>query len=91
MGGLQDRASWDTDRARWQTISNELLVPDAAVQKVAPVPVPVQARIAWERDGIEVVDTVVIGWTSREVLVQLLDPRRRTHGVWVSAGDVRRR
>lgn len=91
MGGRQEWASWDTDRARWQTISNELPIPAASAQKVAPVPVPVHARIVWERDGLEVLDAKAIGWTSQEVLVQVLDPRRRIHGVWLPADDVRRR
>lgn len=48
-------------------------------------------RVVWERDGIEDVDTVAWGWTTRDVLVELADPRRFIIGTWLPATDVRRR
>ncbi|MCM3659804.1 hypothetical protein M3148_02160 [Georgenia satyanarayanai] len=49
------------------------------------------ARVEWERDGVEEIDTVVWAWTTRAVLVELHDTRRQTIGVWLPARDVRRR
>jgi hypothetical protein len=91
VAGEQESHSWDSHAEVWQRILNEVEVPARSAQKDSPQPIPVVARICWERDGDETVDTVVHVWTSRAVLVELTDPRRRTHGVWVSADDVRRR
>jgi hypothetical protein len=83
--------SWNAHADRWQDILNELPVPPRAAQKDAQPPVRVQARIRWARDGAETIDTVVNAWTSKAVLVEIIDVRRRIHGVWLAPGDVRRR
>ena len=49
------------------------------------------AHIVWEHDGQQLVDTRAMDWVGRDVLVELIDPRWPTHGVWLDAGDVRRR
>lgn len=54
-------------------------------------PVAVRARLLWSDDGPEVVDAVATAWTSPLVLVMVEDPRSITRGVWLPAGDVRRR
>ncbi|MBD0293512.1 MAG: hypothetical protein ICV70_08065 [Jiangellaceae bacterium] len=54
-------------------------------------PVPVVARILWDRDGEERIDTVALGWSGREVYVQMLDRRYQFTAVWLDAADVRRR
>jgi hypothetical protein len=50
-----------------------------------------RARIVWADDGEEHVDTVALGWTSRDVYVRLPDPRYRFTAVWLDASDVKRR
>lgn len=54
-------------------------------------PIPITARIVWERDGEEHIDTVALGWSGRLVYVQLLNRRNATKCVWLRAEDVRRR
>ncbi|MBD0292955.1 MAG: hypothetical protein ICV70_05215 [Jiangellaceae bacterium] len=54
-------------------------------------PVPVRARIMWDRDGEEWIDTAALGWTGREVYVQMPDRRYRFTAVWLPAVDLRRR
>lgn len=83
--------SWDAHREDWQGILNARPIPPLRVQAVARDLIPVAARIVWERDGVELVDTVATGWTSRLVLVLVTDRRTRTRGVWLDPADVRRR
>jgi hypothetical protein len=53
--------------------------------------VPITARIEWEHDGEEHIDTVALGWTGRNVYVRVTDTRYRLRAVWLHAADVRRR
>ena len=55
------------------------------------VGIDVVARVVWERDGEELVETSAVGWTRDLVLVQLQDRRSQFRGVWVRPRDVRRR
>jgi hypothetical protein len=88
---MTDPGPWDADADMWQAISNELPVPPRRAQVDAPEPIPVTARIEWERDGEELLDTTAVAWAGRAVLVRIHDRRRQTLGVWLKAGDVRRR
>jgi hypothetical protein len=54
-------------------------------------PVPVVARIVWERDGEEHIETEAAGWSGQLVYVRVLDTRYRLTSVWLNAADVRRR
>jgi hypothetical protein len=54
-------------------------------------PVPVVARIVWEHDGEEQLETGALGWTGRNVYVRLPDRRYRLASVWLDAADVKRR
>jgi hypothetical protein len=81
--------SWDSHRGFWQDILNELPIPRRSLQHDCWV--PVTARIVWERDGLELVDTIAYAWFGRKVLVEVLDHRRMIHGVWLHASDVCRR
>ena len=54
-------------------------------------PVPVVARILWEDDGEEYLDTEAAGWSARLVYVRVNDRRYRLTSVWLDAADVRRR
>jgi hypothetical protein len=54
-------------------------------------PVPIVARIEWEDDGEEFIDTVAGGWSGQNVYVRLPDRRYRLTSVWLAAADVRRR
>jgi hypothetical protein len=54
-------------------------------------PVPITARIVWEDDGEEFIETVAAGWSGQNVYVRLPDRRYRLTSVWLDAMDVRRR
>lgn len=81
---------WDVHREVWQAVVNERPIPARRAQVSAPTPIPVIARVVWERDGVEEIDTVAWGWTTRDVLVELVDPRRFILGIWLPSRDVRR-
>jgi hypothetical protein len=53
-------------------------------------PVPVVARIVWEDDGEEYIDTDAAGWSAQLVYVRVPDRRYRLTSVWLNAADVRR-
>lgn len=74
-----------------QAILNAVEVPPRRAQRDARPPIPARARVVWETDGQEILDVLVIGWTSRLIWIQLRDPRSRFVGVWLPARDVRRR
>ncbi len=57
----------------------------------ARVPVPVTARVVWEVDGEEHLETVATAWTRRLVLVDVSDRRNRITAAWLELADVRRR
>jgi hypothetical protein len=52
---------------------------------------PITARIIWEQDGEEWINTVAAGWTGRHVYVRLPGRRYRLTAAWLNATDVRRR
>jgi hypothetical protein len=54
-------------------------------------PVPVTARIVWEDDGEEYIDTEAAGWSGQLVYVRVPDARYRLTSVWLNAADVTRR
>ncbi|HET6921053.1 MAG TPA: hypothetical protein VFI46_16560 [Jiangellaceae bacterium] len=54
-------------------------------------PVPVTARIVWEEDGEEYIETEAAGWSGQLVYVRVPDRRYRLTSVWLAASDVRRR
>lgn len=72
-------------------ILNASPIPPLRIQAIAGNLIPVTARIVWERDGVELVETAATGWTSRLVLVLMSDRRTRTRGVWLDPADVSRR
>lgn len=84
--------SFEDRVALWQEVLNAHEIPRRGLQHDLPVPVPVQARIVWERDGEEFRDTVAYAWAPRGlVLVEVLDRRWRTHGVWLHVSDAPKR
>lgn len=83
--------SWDAHRGDWRAILNARDVPPLRSQTIPADPILVTARIMWERDGLELVETVAAGWTSRLVLVDLDDRRTYVRAVWLDPSDVRRR
>lgn len=85
MPGPAERAS------RYQAILNERPIPPRHLQRTDRIPIPVVARIIWQRDGQQLIDTRAWDWVGRDVRVDILDERWETGGVWVDAGDVRRR
>jgi hypothetical protein len=60
-------------------------------QHLLDPPVPVTARIEWENDGEEHIDTVAAGWSGQLVYVRVPDRRYRLTSVWLNAVDVKRR
>lgn len=54
-------------------------------------PIPVWARLVWEHDGEERIETVAISWHGRIVRVQMRDDRWTPGQVYLNAEDVRRR
>jgi hypothetical protein len=54
-------------------------------------PVPIVARIMWEEDGEEYIDTVAAGWGGRLIYVRVPDRRYLLTSVWLAAADVKRR
>lgn len=81
--------SWDAQRDRWQGILNEFPIPPRRRQHGCRI--RVTSRLVWERDGLELLDTVAYAWAGRLVLVEVLDHRRQIHGAWLHVSDVRRR
>lgn len=80
--------AWDEGH---QSVLNAHPVPQLRAQRGwGTTPIPVRARIVWERDGLEVVATTVQAWTSRLVLVNLPDRRASVRGVWLDPSDVER-
>jgi len=53
--------------------------------------VPVVARIVWEHDGEEQLETEALGWSSGDAYVRLPDSRWRFTSVWLRAENVTRR
>jgi hypothetical protein len=55
-------------------------------------PVPVRARVVWERAGEELIDARAMRWSGRSVMVVPVGRRCRngTLGVWLDADDVQR-
>lgn len=80
------RIAYDVDR--WQRILNARPIPPWRSQRTGWV--PVTARIVWERDGVEHLETYAFAWTHELVLVQLIEPRYRFRGVWLDPADVSR-
>lgn len=72
---------------RWQAVVNAL----PARQPEHRCQIPITARVQWERDGTEHVNTVALGWSGRAVWVRIQDPRCQTKAIWLRAEDVRRR
>ena len=86
----------DTDPSRdppwwhWQTAVNQRW-PSDPTAFAARVPIEVQVRIVWSRDGEDLVDGVASRWDRRHVYVAVRDRRLATLGVWVAPADVHRR
>lgn len=84
--------AWDSSRRSWQRVLNEHPIPARRLQRTDRAEAQVGARLVWERDGAEWLETVAMAWTSDLVLVRVEDPRRgKVIGVWLSPADVRRR
>jgi hypothetical protein len=81
--------SWDQYRHLWQEISNAHEIPPRRSQRDCDI--PVTARLVWERDGVELIDTVAYAWSGDLVLVLVPGHRTKALGAWVHKSDVRRR
>jgi hypothetical protein len=73
-----------------QAILNSHPVPPRRAQEDRPE-VPVLARIVWELDGEERIDTVAYAsFDDRLVLVRVEDQRAQVRGYWLDFSDVER-
>ncbi|AEI11799.1 hypothetical protein [Cellulomonas gilvus] len=88
MGSAADGPWAGADR--WQALLNEREIPPSSRQRRLTAPIPVRARLVWERDGEEIIETMATHWAGRAVLVRTSDRRRRFHGVWLDSTDVQR-
>jgi hypothetical protein len=50
--------------------------------------VPVVARVMWEDDGEEYLETEAAGWSGHLVYARVPDRRYRLTSVWLAATDV---
>lgn len=73
-----------------QRILNAHPVPARHLQIDPPAPIPVRARIVWEDDGEEWIDTRAESWFRNIVLVNIPDRRARIGAAWLDAADIRR-
>jgi hypothetical protein len=91
VGGEQDGLSWDARLHLVQRIINAHPIPPMRAQKIGWI--HCRARVVYELDGEEWIDTVAYAWTSHLVLVQRPrhDPRWELIGAWLDAADVVRR
>lgn len=91
MGGDQEGLSWDSRAHEVQRIINAHEIPPMRLQRSGWL--HCRARVVYELDGEEWIDTVAYAWTSRLVLVQRPrhDHRWARIGVWLDASDVVRR
>ncbi len=83
--------------SRWQRILNGHRVPERGDQHDLPAPVPVRARVVWERDGEEFKDGRVVATSRVRGQVPLVlvhwtgaEPRAMTLGAWLAEDDVER-
>lgn len=104
MGTMSDRArtmrpmadltqripAWNATEGQWQAILNAAPIPARRAQRDLPSPVPIDARVIWERDGLEVIRTLAHGWAGHLAYVELRDPRAHIRWVWLPAEDVTR-
>ena len=84
---MTEPRAWDDDLQR---VLNTHPVPARYTNAPWPHP-PVRARLVWERDGEQWLDTVAVAWTRELVLVDVVDPRVQVHGQWLAVEDVERR
>lgn len=47
----------------------------------------VRARVDWETDGVEHIETVALAWSESLVLVRLFDRRSSQHAIWLDIAD----
>lgn len=84
--------SADKLRVRYQQLMNSHPIPDRRLQRRWPGPKPVLVRLDWQRSGEERRETFATHWARVDgvllVLVEVLDPRRKTKGAWLARADV---
>lgn len=91
LGVAQEYGRLGQDRSKWQKILNQDWPANARVIRDQAQPIPVRARIVWERDGEEWIEGRAVRWTRSHVFVAFGDERWQVLGVWLRPGDVRRR
>lgn len=73
-----------------QRILNAHEVPPHSAQVDLHPCVPVRARIVWEKDGVEYMETTAYAYSGRLILVHTNDRRNHGTGVWLSVEDALR-
>lgn len=71
-----------------QTVLNAHCVPARGEQLDFPQPREVAARVHWQTDGWETIDTTAEAWAGDLILVNVADRRSQLRGIWLHAADV---
>lgn len=92
MTGTEHPLSHPEWSALYQRALNAVEIPTRSTKcPYPPGPIPVTIRVAWERDGEELIEARAVAWTRTAVLAHWTEPRIPTNGLWLPAQDVRRR
>ena len=91
MGDDFPQVTWYANRDSWQPLTNAHEVPERHLQRELISPIPVRVRLILQRDGVEFLDTLAVGWAGQLVHVQLRDVRSRAAFAWVHVEHIQRR
>ncbi len=88
----KDAPTWAANRHLWQAIVNSVAIPSRHLQRDLAPKVPVRARLVWERDGQQMIETTCGIWAPTEsgpvVHVWLRGDRRaQVKWCWLRVGD----
>jgi hypothetical protein len=81
-GQLDPKPPWETGQAILNDTGARM------PEHTFKTPVPITARIVWEDDGEEHVETVALGWTGQNVSVRMPDRHYQFTAVWLDATEV---
>lgn len=89
-----DHQAWNYRHELHQKIFNSYPVPPARSQHKLPQETPIQARIHWENDGPEIIETTARYWATLDgqtiILAAISDKRWRLKGIWIPIQDTRK-
>ncbi len=86
--------AWNYRHELHQKILNSLPVPPERAQRKLPQETPIRARIHWEKDGPEIIETIARYWATLDgqtiSLAVISDKRWRLQGIWLPIQDTRK-